>query len=131
MGSRTYIYGDGTDNYVCMGKLVAYVDPDTLPNLKEWCDKNITNEDDRTYLFGGIDELGQDWDGYGYFDIGYCHESIDFHQNFNRQQIAEFITAYIKDDCHSYRYFNDKDYIDIGKLLSESETFTIEWTEGG
>lgn len=129
MGSRTYIYGDGTKNYVCMGKLVAYVDPDTLPNLKEWCDKNITDKEDRSYLFGGVDEDGDECPGY--FNIGYCHESVDFYQKFTRDQIGEFITAYIKDDCHSYRYFNDKVYIDIGKLLSESETFTIEWTEGG
>lgn len=132
MGRRTYIYDSAGSKIACLGKLVAYTtDPSKdLPNIKKWCDNNITNEDDRIYLFGGTDEDGDYWEGY--FNIGYCRESIIFHERFNRQQIADFVTAFIRDNANGpFPNFCSDFYRELGDVLSSDTEFEIEWTEGG
>lgn len=132
MGCRTWIYNSDDNECLCLGKLVAYVRPyeGTLPNLKKWCDDNITDKDDRIYLFGGRDEDGDYWEGY--FNIGYCYEAITFNESFNRDQIADFVTAFIRDNANGpYPRFDQSFYQKIGNLLANDTKFTIQWTEGG
>lgn len=133
MGCSTYIYGnDKKSSSACLGKLVAYVkNPlDDLPNLMRWLNLNVTDEDDRTYLFGGIDEEDEVWEGFCY--LGYSGETVIFKQSFNREQISEFVTSFIRDKSKSpFPHFSSDFYRDLGKLLDDNTSFTIEWTEGG
>lgn len=124
MGYRTYIY-NSLDKPVCVGKLIAYVDPKSLPNLQKWCDENITNEDDREYLFGSKNE-DDDWDGF--FNNGFCYENIMFNQCFNKEQIAAFITGFVRDKANGpFPLFQASFYEELGKLLGSDNKFYIEW----
>ena len=129
MGCRTYISinRDGvnvdTGMFGCLGKLVAYSDPDELEHLKMWCDSEINDEEDREHLKS-------------FFDIGYCCESITFKQSFNKYQLLTFLNAYFLDmekhiGTENLHWSFIFEAMAILALSSDNDTYTIEWTEGG
>ena len=127
MGCRTYISinRDGVDMgmFGCLGKLVAYSDPSELKYLKRWCDKEITDEEDREYLKQ-------------FFDIGYCCEAVTFKQSFNKYQLLTFLNAYFLDmekhiGTENLHWSFIFEAIAILAMSKDNDTYTIEWTEGG
>lgn len=129
MGCRTYISIIRNEEEVdtgvfgCLGKLVAYTEPNELENLKYWCDREITDEKDREYLKQ-------------FFDIGYCCEAVTFNQSFNRYQLLEFVRAFFLDlekfkgveNLHWSYIFEVMAFLALSK---DNDTYKIEWTEGG
>lgn len=127
MGSRTYIginrEGANLGMFGCFGKLVAYSDPSKLTNLKKWCNREITDEEDKDYLKQ-------------FFDTGYCCEAVTFNQSFNKYQLLTFLRAYLL-DMEEYKGTENLhwtylfDVIAVIALSKDDDTYTIEWTEGG
>lgn len=121
MGCRTYIYNLDNNTNCCLGKLVAYVEPDDNMKLLKWCREHLTDKDDLEYIEQ-------------YADVGYCCEAITFKQIFTRQEILDFFTCYVADKqymCKEFPYFQNDMWADILKTLSSGWRFKIEWTEGG
>lgn len=127
MGCRTYI-GVNNQNvkvgsFGCLGKLVAYNDPAKLEYLKYWCDRTITDEEDKDYLKG-------------FFDHGYYGEAVTFNQKFTKYEILDFLRAYLEDYKECYHLSGYSSWVllrgfAVVMLAGENDTFEIEWTEGG
>lgn len=133
MGIRTYIYGVDTpkidevnlenhhepDNYVCLGKMVAYVDSLDIPKLEtvKWLEKHLTDEEDKEYLEQ-------------YKDVGYCNEYITFNQVFTHEEMLEFVEAYYNDKVSKTVWNNVYGLSDVILLLENYDYFVIEWTGG-
>ena len=129
MGCRTYISINRNEDEVdtgifgCLGKLVAYTEPSELENLKMWCDREITDEDDRKYLKK-------------FFDIGYCCEAVTFNQSFDKYQLLTFLRAFFLDmekfkEVENLHYSYIFEAMAILALSKDDDTYKIEWTEGG
>ena len=133
MGIRTYIYGVDTpniddvnlehhhypDNYVCLGKMAAYIDSLDVPKLEtvKWLEKHLTDADDKDYLEQ-------------YKDVGYCNEYVTFNQVFKHEEMLEFVEAYYNDKVSKSPWNNVYGLSDVILLLENYDYFVIEWTGG-
>lgn len=132
MGIRTYIYGCEYTNIpaktpttsirhdgVCLGKMVAYVDPRITPQMDtvKWLGEHLTDKEDREYLAQ-------------YYDYGYCGEYITFNQVFTHEEILEFVEAYYNDKVSKTGWNNVYGLSDVILLLENYDHFVIEWTGG-
>ena len=110
------VVNEYTEDEVCLGKLVAYIDYPVTEKMEtvKWLEAHLKDEEDKEYIKR-------------YKDIGYCGEYITFNQVFTHEEMLEFIEAYYSDKVKLSSWNNVYGLSDIILLLENYSMFAIEW----
>lgn len=116
MGLRTNIIGikKATKSEVCLGKMVAYVDPKEIKDTVNWIDQHLKEKVDIEYFAQ-------------YKEIGECGEYITFDTKFTHEEVLEFTEVYLKDKSKMQKWNNTGGIKETVEDLKGFDYYQIEW----